>query len=66
MNEPDKVWATDVTEFATEEGKLYLSLIKDLCTGEIISYSVSPSPNLDMVIAMLDKALADHSCHKGL
>ena len=66
VNEPDKVWATDVTEFATEEGKLYLSPIKDLCTGEIISYSVSPSPNLDMVIAMLDKALADHPCHKGL
>ena len=33
---PDTVWATDVTEFQTDEGKLYFSPIKDLCTGEII------------------------------
>lgn len=66
VKEPDKVWATDVTEFTTGEGKIYLSPIKDMCTGEIISYSISPSPNLDMVIAMLDKALCRHPLIKGL
>ena len=64
--EPDKVWATDVTEFQTGEGKLYLSPIKDLCTGEIISYDISPSPNMSMVMKMLDTALLSHPDHKGL
>ena len=64
--EPDKVWATDVTEFQTDEGKLYLSPIKDLCTREIISYDISPSPNMAMVMKMLDTALQSHPDHKGL
>ena len=38
VKEPDRVWASDVTEFKTDEGKVYLSPIKDFCTGEIISY----------------------------
>ena len=63
---PDTVWATDVTEFKTDEGKLYLSPIKDLCTGEIISYSISQSPNMDMVMRMLNAALIAHPNHDGL
>ena len=63
---PDKVWATDVTEFQTDEGKLYLSPIKDLCTGEIISYAISPSPNMSMVMNMLDTALQSHPDYNGL
>ena len=63
---PDTVWATDVTEFQTDEGKLYLSPMKDLCTGEIISYSISPSPNMEMVMGMLNAALLAHPDHDGL
>ena len=66
VKKPDKVWATDVTEFQTGEGKLYLSPIKDLCTGEIISYSISPSPNMEMVMGMLNAALLAHPDHEGL
>lgn len=57
---PDTVWATDVTQFQTGEGKLYLSPMKDLCTGEIISYSLSPSPNMEMALEMLNAALLAH------
>lgn len=66
VSAPDKVWATDVTEFQTDEGKLYLSPIKDLCTGEIISYDISPSPSVAMVMKMLDAALQNHPDCKGL
>ena len=66
VDAPDKVWATDVTEFQTDEGKLYLSPIKDLCTREIISYDISTSPNMPMVMKMLDTALQNHPDHKGL
>lgn len=60
--EPDTVWSTDVTEFKSEAGKVYLSPIKDFCTGEIISYRRSASPDLDMVM----EAIAVHPCASGL
>lgn len=66
VDTPDTVWSTDITEFKTEEGKVYLSPIKDFCTGEIISYRYSPSPNLDMVMDMMREAIAAHPCASGL
>ena len=33
---PDRVWLTDITYIATDEGWLYLAGIKDLCTREIV------------------------------
>lgn len=63
---PDTVWSTDITEFKTEEGKVYLSPIKDFCTGEIISYRCSPSPNLDMVMDMMREAISSHPFASGL
>lgn len=66
VSEPDTVWVTDVTMFKTEEGKVYLSPVKDLCTGEIISYRYSASPNLDMVMDMMKEAITAHPCAEGL
>ncbi len=57
---PDKFWCTGITEFKTNEGKVYLSPIKDLCTGEIISYRYSASPNLDLVVNMINDAISTH------
>lgn len=54
---PNKKWVTDVTEFALFGQKRYLSPILDLFNGEIISYTISPHPNLLMVTNMLSKAL---------
>jgi transposase InsO family protein len=54
---PNKKWVTDVTEFALFGQKRYLSPILDLFNGEIISYTISPDPNLLMVTNMLSKAL---------
>lgn len=50
-------WATDITEFKINNKKVYLSPIIDLYSKQIISYTISTSPNLDMVINMIDKAL---------
>lgn len=64
--EPDTVWSTDVTEFKTDEGKVYLSPIKDFCTGEIINYKYSASPNMEMVMSMMREAITAHPCIAGL
>ncbi|MCR0626480.1 hypothetical protein MKC48_21940, partial [[Clostridium] innocuum] len=49
-------WSTDVSEFHIAAGKLYLSPIIDLHNCEIISYSISRSPNFKQTKDMLDKA----------
>ena len=54
---PNQKWVTDVTEFQLFGEKLYLSPILDLCSRDIVSYSISDRPVLPMVITMLEKAL---------
>ncbi len=54
--EPNRKWATDITEFKLFGQKLYLSPIMDLFNSEIISYSLSSSPNFHQVTEMLNDA----------
>jgi transposase InsO family protein len=63
---PNKKWATDVTEFSLHGQKRYLSPILDLYNGEIISYTISPHPNLLMVTQMLKKAFNKVRKNSGL
>ncbi len=47
--------ATDVTEFAVCDNKVYLSPIIDLHNNEVISYSISLSPNFEQTREMLNE-----------
>ena len=58
VEKPNQKWVTDVTEFSLLGQKLYLSPILDLCSRDIVSYSISDKPVLSMVTEMLDKAFA--------
>jgi len=58
---PNQKWVTDVTEFSLFGQKLYLSPILDLCSRDIVSYTVSDRPVLSMVTTMLDKAFVQIS-----
>ncbi|WP_258866821.1 IS3 family transposase [Actinobacillus ureae] len=49
---------TDITEFKCAEGKRYLSPIKDLFNGEILTYDLARSPNFEQVMRMLKQAVA--------
>ena len=53
---PNQKWVTDVTEFHLFGQKLYLSPILDLCSRDIVSYTISDRPVLSMVTGMLEKA----------
>ena len=53
---PNRKWVTDVTEFHLFGQKLYLSPILDLCSRDIVSYTISDRPVLSMVTEMLDRA----------
>lgn len=53
---PNQKWVTDVTEFSLFGEKLYLSPILDLCSSDLVSYTISDRPVLGMVTTMLEKA----------
>ncbi len=55
---PFEKLATDVTEFAVCDDKVYLSPVLDLHNNEVISYSISSSPNFEQTREML-KGLFD-------
>ena len=55
---PNEKWVTDVSEFKCDEGKLYLSPIKDLFNGEIIAYDLAPSPDFEQITRMMEQAIS--------
>jgi transposase InsO family protein len=55
---PNQKWVTDVTEFSLFGQKLYLSPILDLCSSDIVSYTISDRPELSMAIGMLEQAFS--------
>jgi transposase InsO family protein len=63
---PNQKWATDVTQINIKDEKVYLSPILDMFNGEIIAYSISKSPNMQMINEMLYKAFDKVKETKGL
>ena len=63
---PNQKWTTDVTQINIGSTKLYLSPILDMFNGEIISYNISKSPNLEQIYDMLDKAFEKYDNLEGL
>jgi transposase InsO family protein/transposase-like protein len=59
-------WTTDVSEFHIADGKLYLSPILDMKNSEIVSYSISESPNYAQTQEMLDQAFEKYPDLTGL
>ena len=58
--------ATDVTQINIGSSKLYLSPVLDMFDGEILSYVISDSPNLKMVMDMLKQLYEKIDIPKGM
>ncbi len=57
-SKPNKKWVTDVTEFKYgKTSKAYLSAIRDLFDGSIVSYVIGHSNNNSLVFETLERAL---------
>lgn len=54
---PNQKWVTDVTEFNVCDDKVYLSPIMDLYNREIVSYSISLTPNFAQTKDMINNAI---------
>ena len=65
-NKLNEKWVTDITMFKVLDTKLYLSPILDLFNREIVAYTISQSPNMELVQSMLNEALKKHKKVEGL
>lgn len=63
---PNVKWATDLTQMKVNNKWLYLSPILDMFNGEIVSYSLSNSPNTMLVCSMLEKAFDKVKSHDNI
>jgi putative transposase len=63
---PNQKWLTDVTYIHTDQGVVYLSVIKDLYDGFIIAYHTSSQNSVALVTTTLRLALQEHPVHTGL
>lgn len=55
--EPNRVWVADITYIPTNEGWLYLTGIKDLCTGEIVGHAMADRMTQELVGKALFRAI---------
>lgn len=53
---PNTKLSTDISQINIGETKLYLSAMIDMFNGEVISHTISESPNMNLVMAMMKKA----------
>lgn len=61
-----KVWVIDITYILTREGWLYLAGIKDLCSREIVGFSLPPRMGSTLVMNALYNAFHSHRPLPGL
>jgi transposase InsO family protein len=54
--EPDKVWAGDITYVATDEGWLFLAVVIDLFSRQVVGWSLRQDMRRDIVIDALRMA----------
>lgn len=62
---PNQKWVTDITYIQTQQGTLYLSVIKDLYDGFIVSHQTSSNNSVELVTATLRQAF-QHAISSGL
>ncbi len=56
--EPDRKWVTDITTVRVGDQRLYVSAVMDLFNREIVSYGISMSIALPLVLQSLEDAFA--------
>lgn len=66
VDEPDKVWASDITYIPTAEGWLYLAVVMDLCTRRIVGWATADHLRAELATSALCMALAHRRPSRGV
>ncbi|MER5602256.1 IS3 family transposase [Streptomyces sp. NPDC002265] len=64
-NGPNRLWVTDLTMIATEEGPLWLSAIRDAFSRRVVAWETSGRADADLVLTTLEYALASREVAPG-
>lgn len=65
-NRPNQKWVTDITYIRTQQGWVYLSVIKDLYDGFIVAYKLSRHQSNNLVIETIKLAKQKEKVTDGL
>jgi len=57
VDEPNKVWVTDITYVRTHEGWLFVAIVLDLFSRQIIGWSMNQRITTDLVLDALTMAI---------
>ena len=64
--EPNRVWSSDITYIATDEGWLFLAVVLDLFSKRVVGWSMSPKMETSLVADALKMAWHMRHPDKGL
>lgn len=53
---PDRVWLTDITQFATGEGMLYVAFALDLCSRMIVGWAAGVTKDRWLTVGVIEMA----------
>jgi putative transposase len=53
VQQPNKAWVTDITYIRTYEGWLYLAVVIDLFSRQVVGWSMQPKMHVDLVLKAL-------------
>jgi putative transposase len=65
-DKPNAVWVTDISYIYTYEGWLYLAMIKDIFTKEIVGWATDSNMRTELCIKALENAVRRHKPPKGI
>jgi transposase InsO family protein len=66
VDDPNKVWVTDITYLATSEGWLYLAVVLDLYGRRIVGWSIGKRMTKELVIDALETAIKRRNPSSGI
>ncbi len=59
-------WVTDITYIRTAEGWLYLAIVLDLCSRQVIGWAMQPQQDCDLVIQAVQMAVGQRRSSEDL
>lgn len=65
VDEPDRLWLTDITEHPTLEGKVYCAAVMDAFSRRIIGWSIADHMRVELVIDALGMATLRRKPREG-
>jgi transposase InsO family protein len=66
VNHPDRVWVGDVTHIPTREGWLFLAVLMDLHSRQVVGWAMQRHNNTELLLGALNMAISVRGIHPGL